>query len=150
MKSGYGDLIDLTYTIHGFSPEEMFCQDPEYEKKTVLFIWNYRVKQDGVCGTTGTDHAKYSESGCDRMPIHEIDQIPVIIGKYLAIPFSATIRACFNSRAEGYHILFKEYFTGLFNFNKLAINQVLSYHNYCVGAVPLRSGTMIPKMACTG
>ena len=64
-------------------------------------------------------------------PLPEVsdDEIPFVVGKDTAPSPGFTIRTGFRFRPKGNHVLVKEYLSGFIHADKVAIDQVLSYHD---------------------
>jgi hypothetical protein len=132
VKGGEGDLKHLADLFYGPDMEEMFCEHTEYEKQAMLPVRNYRVKKDGMRSPAGADDPEDPDPCHNRPAIHEVDQPAVIIPMDTAVSFALTVRAGLLFRAEMWHIFAQEQFSRLFFTNKLAIDQIFSYHSKCI------------------
>ncbi len=110
----------------------MLRQNTKDEKEAVLFIRNDRIKEDSMGGTAGADDPQYSDPGDDRLPIYEVDQVTVIISMDMAVSLTLTVRAGLLFGVEKRHVFAQQKFSRPFFTNKLAIDQILSYHNKCI------------------
>ena len=110
----------------------MFREYTEHEEQTVLPVWYYRIKKDGVRSSAGADDPDDPDPGHKRAAIHEVNQTTGIIAMDTAVAFTLTVRAGLLFRAKMCQIFAQEQFSRLFFTNKLAIDQILSYHSKCI------------------
>ena len=75
------------------------------------------------------DQTADTQAGLHGSAIDEFDQGPIIVGVDAHFASAPTARTDFASRAEVIHTTLKNGFFGSFFTNKLAIDQILSYHN---------------------
>jgi len=130
MKCGDADVKDFADLFRGHAVQEMFCKHPENKEEAVLFIRDDRIEQDGVSCLAGlAEDAQHSDLRYNGMSVHKVDEIPFVVGKDTAPSLGFTIRAGFRFRPKGNHVLVKEYLSGFNHADKVAIDQVLSYHD---------------------
>ena len=111
----------------------MFCEDAKDEEEAVAAVRDDGIRKDSVgrlrialiAGKTAD-----AEADLHRMTINEFDQSAVVVSVDMKTPFASTIRAGLSSWLQMRHVFIKNVFSESFFVNKLAIDQVLSYHIY--------------------
>ena len=83
-----------------------------------------------MCGAAGADYTEDMDEEDYFATINKVNEIAVIVGVDSTIPLPPAAWAGLQFRAERYHATVKVIFSGGFSRNKLAINQVLSYHHF--------------------
>ena len=110
----------------------MFCQHTENEEQAVSAVGDDGIRQYSMSGWISAlmaDQAADTQAVSGRFSINEVYQSTVIVGVNAKLTFAATERTGRGLRAKTVHTFLKNRFSGSFFPDKLAIDQVLSYHN---------------------
>ena len=127
-----GDIKGFADLLHGTQPEGVFCQDTEDKEQAVPAVRDNGIREDCVCRWTlalSTGQAAYAETDLHRPAIDEFDQGAVIVGVDPHLAPATAVRTDLGFRPEMIHTTPENRFPGSFFPDKLAIDQVLSYHN---------------------
>lgn len=127
-----GNVKHLADSLDRADPEGVLSQDAEDKEQAVPAVGDDRIREHSVRGRTLTpaaDQATDTQTDLHRPPIDEFDQGSAIVAVDTHLTSASTARTGFGSRAEMIHTTLKNGFSGSFFTNKLAIDQVLSYHN---------------------
>ena len=93
------------------------------------FVRDDGIGEDGVrVAATTTDHAEDPDLDADDLSIHEVDQVPLVVGEHMAVSPLATGRARLRLYAKTRHSFGVNDISGIFYKNHLAILLVFSYH----------------------
>ena len=85
------------------------------------------------------------------MAVNEIDQSSAIVGMDVQFTLASAVGTGLLLRPETVHAILKNDFSGPFFPNKLAINQVLSYHSYALStmlSLEIRAMTLCEAWRC--
>ena len=110
----------------------MLSQDPEDKEEAVPAIGNDGIRQYSMCGrmlTVAANEAENAKAGLHWSPTNKINQSTAIVSMDTAFTLAAAVRADLSVGAQTIHALPKNRFCTSFFTDKLAIDQVLSYHN---------------------
>ena len=127
-----GNVKDLADFLCRAESESVFRQDAENKKQAVPAEGDKRIREHRVSGRTlapPADQAADTQAGLHGSAIDEFDQGPVIVGMDAHLSLAPAVRTGLGSRPQMSHTTLKNRFCGSFFTNKLAIDQVLSYHN---------------------
>ena len=127
-----GDIKDLTDPFYRPEMESVLGQDAENQEQTVPAVRDDGIREHSVSGRTLTlpaDQTTDTQADLYGLATDEFDQGPVIEGVNTHLSNAPAERTDLKSRPEMIHASLKNRFSGTFFTNKLAINQVLSYHN---------------------
>ena len=110
----------------------MLSQDPYDKEEAVPAIGNDGIRKYSMCGrmfAIAADKAENAEAGLHRSPTNKVNQSTAIVSMDTTIALAATVRADLSSGAQMIHALHENRFSTSFFTDKLATDQVLSYHN---------------------
>ena len=110
----------------------MLGQDAEDEEQAVPAVGDDGIREYGVRGrllTLMADQAADAKAGLYGPAINEFDQRAVIVAVDTHLSAAPAVRTDLGFGAKVVCTLLKNGFSGTFFTNKLAIDQVLSYHN---------------------
>ena len=126
-------LEDVTDFLNGLEVEGMHGKNSEDEAQTVAAVGNDRIREYRMRMTTpGTDQAGDRQAYVFTLAINKIRQKTVIAGISAETSPASTTRTNLQSRVQFIHAFLKNRLPGSFFLKKLAIDQILSYHNYCI------------------
>ena len=77
--------------------QEVFSQYLKNEEETVLFIWDYGIKKNGVGSPAGTSDAHNFDPDCVRMAANKVNEKTKVISKDRASAFSLAVGTLFSS-----------------------------------------------------
>lgn len=126
----FGNDKDLTDSFYGTDMERMLCQGTKDKEQAVAAVRDDRVRQNSMCTAALTaDDPENAETDLLRMSINEFDEGAVVISVNAAPACTSADWASFQSRNEMIQTVIKDVFSGSLFPDKLAIDQVLSYHS---------------------
>ena len=126
------DIKDLADPLYRPKPEGVLGQDAEDEEQAVPAVRDDGIREHSVRGRTfalPADQAADTQADLHRPAVDEFDQGSFIVGMDMHLSPAPAERTSLVSGPEMIHTSLKNRFSGSFFSNKLAIDQVLSYHN---------------------
>ena len=126
------DLKTLTDLFHRAKMKGVFCQNSQDEEEAVTVVGNDGIRQDRMCGQRPAAIAGQSadkQVDFADMTIHEFDQGTAVVRMDAQVSPAAAVRTGLRSRDQMGQMIPDDYFAGPFFTNKVAFDQVLSYHN---------------------
>ena len=127
-----GDVKELTDPFYRPETEGMLGQYAENEEQAVSAVRNDGIRKYGVGGrppALAADQAADTKADLHRPAINEFDQGAVVVAVVTHLTLASAARTDLSSRSEMIHTTLKDRFSGSFFTDKLAIDQVFSYHN---------------------
>lgn len=127
-----GNIKDFADSLDRAEPEGVLSQDAEDKEQAVPAVGDNGIREHSVRGrmlTPAADQAADAQTDLHRPSIDEFNQGPAIIAVDPHLASASTARTDFVSGLKMIHTTLKNGFSGSFFTDKLAIDQVLSYHN---------------------
>lgn len=132
IKRADRDFVGFTDPLCRPEAQGVLRQDAQDEKETVVAVWDDRIRQYSVGGrmtalpadeTADTKILLYGPSS------DNLNQSAAVVGMDFHHALASAARACLCFRAKSGTAFLKNRFSGSFFPGKLAIDQVLPYHN---------------------
>lgn len=133
IESAKGNLKYLAGFFDRTQVQGVLSEGTKDEEEAVSAVRDDGIRKDGVGGmriALIAGKAADADADLHRMTVKEFDQGAVVVSVDMKIPFASTIRAGLSSWLQMPHVFIKNSFSESFFANKLAIDQVLSYHIY--------------------
>ena len=134
-----GYLEDFADLLYRTQVQGVFRKDPEDKEKAVPAVRDDRIRKQRMSGGTSAlsaDQAADTEADLYRASVNKLDESPVVVAVDAAT-FTATVRAGLGFGPQMCHVFLEYQLSGPFFLDQLAIDQVLSYHNYALKTMPL-------------
>ena len=79
------DVVEPTEFFDGHPAQGILPEDAKDEEEAVGFIGDDGIGEDSVCvAAAAADHAGDSDLDACHPPVHEVDQMPFVVGMYAA------------------------------------------------------------------
>lgn len=127
-----GDIKGLADPLYRPETEGVLGQNAKDEEQAVPAVRDDRIREHSVSGRTPAlpaDQTADTEADLYGPATDEFDQGPVIVGVNAHLSCAPTERTDLRAGPEVIHTSLKNRFSGSFFPDKLAIDQILSYHN---------------------